>query len=127
MNYIGFCRILKKKEGEVELLKIQKIYIWYSIIMWFLWNSIFNLLGISGNAFDVQNEQLFFLIKNVSKIINGISLIPVIPGLWVFALKYSIRNKEHKYVAFNVLSILFSIGLWFQYFVTHVVLILGGV
>ena len=51
-------------------------------------------LRISGNAFDVQNGQLFFLIKNVSKIINGISLIPVIPGLWVFALTYSIRNEE---------------------------------
>ena len=45
----------------------------------------------------------------------------------MFALTYSIRNKERKYVAFNVVSILFSVGLWFQYFVTHIVLILGGV
>ena len=108
-------------------MKIQKTYIWYSIIMWLLWSLIVILLRISGNAFDVQNEQLFFLIKKVSKIINGISLIPVIPGLWVFALTYSIRNKERKYVAFNVVSILFSVGLWFQYFVTHIVFILGGV
>ncbi len=108
-------------------MKIQKIYIWYTIIMWFLWSSIMIFLRISGNAFDVQNEQLFFLIKSVSKIVHWISLTPVIPGLWVFALTYSIRNKERKYVVFNVVSILFSVGLWFQYFVTHVVLILGGV
>jgi hypothetical protein len=79
---------IEEKEGEVEHMKIQKTYIWYSIIMWLLWSSIVILLRISGNAFDVQNEQLFFLIKKVSEIINGISLIPVIPGLWVFALTY---------------------------------------
>ena len=113
--------------GTVFQISTHGRYIWYSIIMWLLWSSIVILLRISGNAFDVQNEQLFFLIKKASKIINGISLIPVIPGLWVFTLTYSIRNKERKYVAFNVVSILFSVGLWFQYFVTHIVLILGGV
>ncbi len=108
-------------------MKVQKTYIWYTAIMWILWSSIMILLRNSGNAFDVQNEQLFFIIRNVSKVINWISLIPVIPGLWAFALIYSIRNKSRKFITINVVTILFSVGLWLQYFVTHIVLILGGV
>ncbi len=108
-------------------MKIQKIYIVYSVIMWVLWSLIMVLLRISGNAFDVQNEQLFFAISDISKVVNLISLIPVVPGLWAFAFTYSIRNKSRKFIALNVVSILFSVGLWFQYFITHIVLILGGV
>ena len=108
-------------------MKIQKTYIVYTIIMWALWSSIMILLRISGNAFDVQNEQLFLIIRGISKFVNCISLIPVIPVLWIFALVYSIRDKSRKYVIFNAVSMLFGTGLWFQYFVTHIVLILGGV
>ena len=85
------------------------------------------LLRVSGNAFDCQNEQLFFVIRDISKVIHCISLIPVIPVLWLFALIYSIKNKSRKYIVFNIVSILFSAGLWLQYFVTHIVGILGGV
>ena len=108
-------------------MKVQRTYIGYTVLMWILWGSIMVFLRISGNAFDVQNEQLFLIIRSVSKIVNTISLIPFIPALWVFALIYSIKNKNYKYVVFNVVSILFSVGLWFQYFVTHLVGILGGV
>ncbi len=108
-------------------MKVQKTYIWYTSIMWILWSSIMLLLRISGNAFDVQNEQLFFIIRDVSKVINCISLIPVIPGLWVFAFIYSIKHKSRKYIVFNFVSILFSVCLWLQYFATHIVGILGGV
>ena len=116
-----------EKGRGVAHMKIQKTYVWYNIIMWILWSSIMILLRVSGNAFDVQNEQLFFIIRDVSKIINCISLIPVIPVLWLFALIYSIKNKSRKYIVFNIVSILFSAGLWLQYFVTHIVGILGGV
>ena len=108
-------------------MKIQKTYIWYTAIMWIFWSSIMIILRISGNAFDCQNEQLFFVIRDISKVIHCISLVPVIPGLWVFALIFSIKNKSRKFIAINVATILFSIALWFQYFVTHIVLILGGV
>lgn len=107
-------------------MKIQKIYIFYTITMWIFWGLIMISLGISGNAFDVQNEQLFLIVKSISKFVNCISLIPVIPTLWIFALVYSIKIEIRKYVVFNVVSILFSVGLWFQYFITHIVLILGG-
>ncbi len=107
-------------------MKIQKTYIVYTIIMWILWSFIMISLRISGNAFDVQNEQIFLIIRNISKVVNNISLIPVIPVLCTFAHIYSIKNKNYKYVVFNVVSILFSICLWFQYFITHIVGILGG-
>lgn len=107
-------------------MKIQKIYIGYSILMWILWGTIMLLLNVSGNAYNVQNEQLFFILSKISIILNLISIIPIIPGLWIFAFKHSIINKNRRYVVFNVISVLFSIGLWFQYFITHVVLIIGA-
>ncbi|MEE1048904.1 MAG: hypothetical protein U0M60_15985, partial [Clostridia bacterium] len=66
------------------------------------------------------------IIKSVSEVVHRISLVPVIPVLWIFAFIYSIKNKKYKYVVFNVVSIMFAIGLWFQYFVTHLVGIMGG-
>ena len=113
-------------QKEMVNMKIQKTYIGYTVLMWIVWSLIMILLRISGNAFDVQNEQLFMIIKSVSEVVYRISLIPVIPVLWVFAFIYSIKNKKYKYVVFNVVSIMFAIGLWFQYFVTHLVGIMGG-
>lgn len=107
-------------------MKIQKTYIGYTVLMWIVWSLIMILHRISGNTFDVQNEQLFMIIKSVSEVVHRISLVPVIPVLWIFAFIYSIKNKKYKYVVFNVVSIMFTIGLWFQYFVTHLVGIMGG-
>ena len=113
-------------QKEMVNIKIQKTYIGYTVLMWIVWSLIMILHRISGNTFDVQNEQLFMIIKSVSEVVHRISLVPVIPVLWIFAFIYSIKNKKYKYVVFNVVSIMFTIGLWFQYFVTHLVGIMGG-
>ena len=70
--------------------------------------------------------QLFYAVKDYSKIISLISLIPVIPVMWVFAFSNSIRNKKLKYIIFNSVSVLLSSGLWFLYLVTHVVRLMGA-
>ena len=94
--------------------------------MWLLWISVLVLVEISGPAYDVKNLQLFYAVKDYSKIISVISLIPVIPVMWVFAFSNSIRNKNLKYIIFNSVSVLLSSGLWFLYLVTHIVRLLGA-
>ena len=108
-------------------MKIQKTYIIYTIIMWILWSSIIIFVRASGNAFDAQNEQLFFMIKKVATIVYWISLIPVIPVLWCFAFAHTIKNEHYPYLVFNILSIIVSALLSFQFLVIYLVGILGGV
>ena len=108
-------------------MKIQKIYIVYSIVMWILWGTIMILVRFSGNAYNVQNEQLFFALRDVSRVVNLISLIPVIPVMWMISFINSIETKKRGYIGFNIISIVLNCCLWFQYFATHIVSIMGGV
>lgn len=108
-------------------MKSQKIYNWYTVVLWIVWSLILIFTQISGTAFDVKNEQLFFAVKNSSTVIFWISLIPIVPVLWIFAFVHSIKNKKDKYIIFNVISIIVSALFWFYFFVNHIVSLCGGV
>ena len=85
------------------------------------------LVRVSGDAFDVQNEQLFFIIRKVATVVYWISFVPVIPVLWGIALGHIPENKVRLYFAFDLISIFISMALSFQFLVTYLVGILGGV
>lgn len=108
-------------------MKSQKIYNWYMVVLCIAWSLILIFTQISGTAFDVKNEQLFFAVKNSSTVIFWISLMPIIPILWLFAFVHSIKNKKYKYIIFNVISIVVSALIWFDFFVNHIVSLCGGV
>lgn len=108
-------------------MKIQKIYTVYSIVLWILWGAIMILLRFSGDAYSVQNMQLFLGLYRVSHVVFLISLIPVIPFMWMAAFIKSIENSRRGYFVFNIVSIVLNCCLWFQYFCTHIVRIMGGV
>ena len=107
-------------------MKIQKVYIGYTIILWFIWILVLVLMQFSGNCYDCKNEQLFHIVDNISGYIQIISLVPFLPVLWIIAFVKSIMDNKKKWVAFNIVSMIFSVILWFNFFVNDIVLIRGA-
>jgi len=107
-------------------MKIQKVYTGYTILLWFFWILVLILMQFSGNCYDCKNEQLFHMVSQMSGIVQMISLIPVLPVLWMVALIKSIMRKQYKWIAFNILSMIFSFLLWGWYFIYDIVLIRGA-
>ena len=107
-------------------MRVQKTYIGYCIVTWFLWITTFILSIISGNAFEVHYETLYQFTITLSSVSLLISLIPVHPILFIFALISSIKNKRKGYIAFNIFSILLTTVLAATVLGFHVWLI-GGV
>ena len=107
-------------------LHIQKIYNCYTVVFWIAWGAVLVLFQVSGSSFDVKSEQLFFALHDFSSVIYWITIIPILPILWFFALIRSIGNKSRWYITFDLISGVVSIILWFQFFLTYIVGICGG-
>lgn len=106
-------------------MKSQKVYIGYTIILWFFWIMVLVLIQFSGNCYDCKNEQLFHMVAGISGYVNLISLVPVLPVLWIIAFVKSIMHNKKKWIAFNIVSIIFSEMLWFYFFCYDISLIRG--
>ena len=107
-------------------MRIQKCYIGYCAVTWLLWVTTIVLVPISGGAFDVHNEALYYFVNKLSNISVLISWIPVHPVLFILSLVSSIKNKRKGYIAFNISSILLTTALSIVVLGFHVWLI-GGV
>jgi len=107
-------------------MRIQKCYIGYCSVTWLLWITTLVLAVISGGAFNIHNEALYYFVNKLSNISVLTSWIPVHPVLFVLSLVSSIKNKQKGYTAFNIASIIFTTILAFVLLVRHVWLI-GGV
>ena len=114
------------KEKRGDIMRIQKCYMGYCAVTWLLWITTLVLVPISGGAFDVHNEALYHFVNKLSNISVLISWVPVHPVLFILSLVSSIKNKRKGYIAFNILSILFTTILAFAILGFHVWLI-GGV
>ena len=107
-------------------MRIQKSYIGYCAITWLLWITTLILVPISGGAFDVHNEALYYFVNKLSNISVLISWIPIHPILFILSLISSIKNKRTGYTTFNIFSIILTTILAIAILGCHVWLI-GGV
>lgn len=107
-------------------MRIQKGYIGYCSVTWLLWIVTLVLAAISGGAFDVHNEALYYFVNKLSSISLLLSWIPIHPILFILSLVSSIKNKREGYTSFNVFSIILTTILAIAILGCHVWLI-GGV
>ena len=107
-------------------MRIQKCYIGYCAITWLLWITTLILVPISGGAFDVHNEALYYFVNKLSNISVLISWIPIHPIFFILSLISSIKNKRKGFTAFNIVSIILTTILAFAILGNHVWL-MGGV
>ena len=107
-------------------MRIQKCYIGYCAVTWLLWITTLVLVPISGGAFDVHNEALYYFVNKLSNISVLISWIPIHPILFILSLISSIKNKCTGYTTFNIVSIILTTILAFAILGNHVWL-MGGV
>ena len=107
-------------------MRIQKCYIGYCAVAWFIWIATLILAPICGNAFDVRNEALYYFVNKLSNISVLISWIPVHLILFIPSLISSIKNKKKGYVAFNIASVILTTVLSIAILINHTWLI-GGV
>ena len=70
-------------------MRIQKCYVWYCGISWFLWGAIIILTLIACAGYHVHHPALYRFLPNLSAPILLISLIPVHPILSVISLASS--------------------------------------
>ena len=107
-------------------MRIQKCYVGYCAVTWLLWFTTLVLVPISGGAFDVHNEALYYFVNKLSNISVLISWIPIHPILFILSLISSIKNKCTGYTTFNIVSIILTTILAFAILGFHVWLT-GGV
>ena len=96
-------------------MKSQKVYTIYSIILWFFWLLVLILLQFSGNCYNIKNEQLFAIVSDISAYVWAVSMLPILPVMWVIAMVKSLKQK--KLILFNILSMIFSVMLCFYFFI----------
>ena len=101
---------------------IQKGYVWYCGISWFLWGAIIILTAIACDGYHVLNPVLYRFLPNLSSPLLLISLIPVHPVLSVISLVSSIKNNQNGHIAFNIISMILTPVLWFVFLAYHAVL-----
>ena len=107
---------------------MQKIYNVYTIVLWSLWGIVMGMTAIAGGSvYTVRNESLFSIVESLSEIIHWISLVPVIPVLWVFAVVSSLKNSKNSFFLWNIGSGILTFILYICFVANHAVAILGGV
>lgn len=107
-------------------MRIQKCYIGYCIATWLLWVTTLILTEISGGAFDIHNETLYYFNYKLYGVSLLLSWIPIHPVMFIISLIYSIKNKRAGYISFNGISIIISTMLAVAILGSYVWLI-GGV
>lgn len=104
-------------------MRIQKGYVWYCGISWFLWGAIIILTAIACDGYHVLNPVLYRFLPNLSSPLLLISLIPVHPVLSVISLVSSIKNKQNGYITFNIIGMILTPVLWLSCLASHAVLV----
>ena len=104
-------------------MRIQKGYVWYCGISWFLWGAIIILTLIACDGYHVHNLSLYRFLPNLSAPILLISLIPVHPILSVISLASSIKHKRNGYLTFNIISMILTPILWLFCLAIHAILV----
>ena len=104
-------------------MRIQKCYVWYCGISWFLWGAIIILTAIACAGYHVHHPALYRFLPNLSSPILLISLIPVHPVLSVISLASSIKNKRNGYLTFNIVSMILTPILWLFCLAIHAILV----
>ena len=107
-------------------MRIQKCYIGYCAVTWLLWITTLVLVPISGGAFDVHNEALYYFVNKLSNISVLISWIPVHPVLFILSLIFSVKNRKKGYTVLNITCFILTAVLAVAILGNHVWLI-GGV
>ena len=103
-------------------MRIQKCYVWYCGISWFLWGAIIILTAIACTGYHVHHPAMYRFLPNLSAPILLISLIPVHPVLSVISLVSSIKNNRNGYITFNIISAILTPILWVFFLAYHAVL-----
>ena len=104
-------------------MRVQKCYIWYCVVSWFLWGAIIILTLIACTGYHVHHPALYRFLPNLSSPILLISLIPVHPVLSVISLASSIKNKRNGYLTFNIVSMILTPILWLFCLAIHAILV----
>ena len=104
-------------------MRIQKGYVWYCGISWFLWGAIIILTAIACAGYHVHHPALYRFLPNLSSPILLISLIPVHPVLSVISLASSIKSKRNGYLTFNIVSMILTPILWLFCLAIHAILV----
>lgn len=104
-------------------MRIQKCYVWYCGISWFLWGAIIILTIISYRGYHIQHPALYRFLPKLSAPLGIISLIPVHPILSVISLASSIKNNRNGYITFNIISMILTPILWVFFLAYHAVLV----
>ena len=106
-------------------MRVQKCYIWYCGISWFLWGAIVILTIISCRGYHIQHPALYRSLSKLSAPLGIISLIPVHPILSVISLASSIKHKRNGYITFNIISMILTPILWFV-FLAYLAVLMGA-
>jgi hypothetical protein len=104
-------------------MRIQKCYVWYCGISWFLWGAIIILTAIACAGYHVHHPALYRFLPKLSSPLLLISLIPVHPVLSVISLASSIKNKRNGYLTFNIVSMILTPILWLFCLAIHAILV----
>ena len=104
-------------------MRIQKGYVWYCGISWFLWGAIIILTAIACAGYHVHHPALYRFLPKLSSPLLLISLIPVHPVLSIISLVSSIKNKRNGYITFNIISMILTPILWLFCLAIHAILV----
>ena len=104
-------------------MRIQKGYVWYCGISWFLWGAIIILTAIACAGYHVHHPALYRFLPKLSSPLLLISLIPVHPVLSIISLVSSIKNKRNGYITFNIISMILTPILWVFCLAIHAILV----
>lgn len=102
---------------------IQKGYVWYCGISWFLWGAIIILTLIACDGYHVHNLPLYRFLPKLSSPLLLISFIPIHPVLSIISLVSSIKSKRNGYITFNIISMILTPILWLSCLASHAVLV----
>ncbi len=101
-------------------MRIQKYYIWYCAAIWFLWITTIILALLSGSAFNIHNEALYYFVNKLSGVSLLLTWIPIHIFLFIPSIIYSIKNKCKKLTVFNLFSIIITTILSISVLICHV-------
>ena len=103
-------------------MRVQKCYICYCVVSWFLWCAIIILTAIACGGYHIQHPALYRFLTKLSAPLGLISLIPIQPVLFVMSMVSSIKGSRTGYIAFNIISMILTPILWFVFLSYHAVL-----
>lgn len=108
----------------MRLFKIYHRYTVFSRVLWIL--SMVLVKSLSWDFF-ANKKGLFDILVKISTYIFILSLIPVIPVLWLIIQIRLLMKKEYSYVISNLWDLCTTVVLWFFFFIYQAVWASGGV